>query len=544
MSRRSGSRFADKDMRNAFEQSAERFWLTMIRGSETPVFRAESAQSAAASAVASARRRASARELSPLARAIAAEPVSQAISPVVLAGVVRLIEFAIIVIVGAAVYGYAVYPIEGFDLRYVVADMAVASAAIIAFQTFDIYTTAAFRTHVHQLSRLALAWTIVFLIAIAFAFFIKFEDTFSRSWAAGWYVGGLCALFAGRLVLTSLVRRWARSGRLVRRVIIVGGGREGETLVRALEHEADSDLRICGVFDDRGGERSPQVVAGIPKLGTVDDLVEFTRRTRVDLILVSLPLTAEDRVLHMVRKLWVLPVDVRLAAHMSKLRFRPRAYSYIGNVPVLDIFDKPIADWNMVMKSAFDLVAGGLILIGMLPLMAATALAIKLDSPGPVLFRQRRLGFNNEVIEVFKFRSLYHKHADPTASKVVTKNDPRVTRVGRFIRKTSLDELPQLINVLRGELSLVGPRPHAVEANTANRLWEEVVDGYFARHRVKPGITGWAQINGWRGEVNTPEKLQNRVEHDLYYIENWSLLFDLYILLRTPFALLRTENAY
>jgi Undecaprenyl-phosphate glucose phosphotransferase len=511
---------------------------------ETPAFRAESTQNAAASAVAAARRRASARELSPLARAIAAEPVSQAISPVVLAGIVRAVELLLVAAIGAAVYVYTVFPIEGFEWRYVLADLAVATAAVTVFQLFDLYTTPAFRSHVHQLSRLGVAWTLVFLLALACAFFIKFEDTISRSWAAGWYLAGLAVLFADRLVLTSLVRRWARGGRLVRRVIIVGGGREGETLVRALRHETDSDLRICGVFDDRVGDRSPPVVAGIPKLGTVDDLVEFTRRTRVDLILVSLPLTAEERVLHMVRKLWVLPVDVRLAAHMSKLRFRPRAYSYIGNVPVLDIFDKPIADWNMVLKSTFDFVAGALIFIGLLPVMAVTALAIKLDSPGPVFFRQRRLGFNNEVIEVFKFRSLHHKFADPTASKVVTKDDPRVTRVGRFIRKTSIDELPQLLNVLRGELSLVGPRPHAVEANTSNKLWEEVVDGYFARHRVKPGITGWAQINGWRGEVNTPEKLQNRVEHDLYYIENWSLLFDLYILLRTPFALLRTENAY
>jgi Undecaprenyl-phosphate glucose phosphotransferase len=516
----------------------------MTRLSDPPIILAQGAHSAAASAVAAVRRRAQARELSPIAREIAAEPVARAISPVVLTGFVRAIEFLLIAAVGAAVYAIYVYPIEGFDWRYLYVDVGVAGAAVVTFQTFEIYGTTAFRTHVHQLSRLAIAWTIVFLLALALAFFVKFESTLSRTWAAAWYLTGLCVLLADRLVLTTLVRRWARNGRLVRRVIIVGGGREGEALVRALEAEADSDLRICGVFDDRGPDRAPDIVAGIPKLGTVDDLVEFTRLTRVDLILVSLPLTAEERVLQMVRKLWVLPVDVRLAAHMNRLRFRPRAYSYIGNVPVLDIFDKPLADWNLVLKAMFDRLVATAIVLALAPVMALTALAIRLDSPGPILFRQRRLGFNNEVIEVLKFRSLYHQYADPSASRVVTRNDARVTRVGRFIRKTSLDELPQLLNVLRGELSLVGPRPHAIEAPSGNKLWEEVVDGYFARHRVKPGITGWAQINGWRGELNTPEKLQRRVEHDLYYIENWSMLFDLYILLRTPFALLKTENAY
>ena len=162
-----------------------------------------------------------------------------------------------------------------------------------------------------------------------------------------------------------------------------------------------------------------------------------------------------------------------------------------------------------------------------------------------MFFKQKRFGFNNERIDVFKFRSLYHEMADPTASKVVTKDDPRVTRVGRFIRKTSIDELPQLINVVfKGNLSLVGPRPHAVQQKLQNQLLDEAVDGYFARHRVKPGITGWAQINGWRGEVDSAEKIQRRVEFDLYYIENWSVLFDAYILLKTPLALLKTENAY
>src|SRR6185503_19818700 len=228
-----------------------------------------------------------------------------------------------------------------------------------------------------------------------------------------------------------------------------------------------------------------------------------------------------------------------------KLRFRPRAYSYLGNVPVIDVVDPPITDWDVVMKWLFDKAIGGLTLLALSPLMALVALLIKFDSPGPVFFRQRRHGFNNENIEVFKFRSLYTDKTDHDARKSVTKDDPRVTRVGRFIRKTSIDELPQLFNVVfKGNLSLVGPRPHAVHAKAENRVYDEAVDDYFARHRVKPGITGWAQINGWRGETDTQEKIQRRVEHDLYYIENWSVLFDLYILLKTPFALLKTENAY
>jgi exopolysaccharide biosynthesis polyprenyl glycosylphosphotransferase len=211
---------------------------------------------------------------------------------------------------------------------------------------------------------------------------------------------------------------------------------------------------------------------------------------------------------------------------------------------MIDLFDKPIANWDHVSKWLFDKIIGTLALTALAPLMLLVALAVKLESRGPVFFRQKRYGFNNELIEVFKFRSMYIDRCDASAAKLVTKNDPRVTRVGRFIRKTSVDELPQLINVLKGNLSLVGPRPHAVQAKAAGHLYDEVVDGYFARHKVKPGITGWAQINGWRGETDTEEQIAKRVEHDLYYIENWSVFLDLYILIKTPFALLNTEHAY
>ena len=478
-----------------------------------------------------------------LAEAMAGQSAAPAYSPIVLAGIVRIVEFALIVGSGALVHMLYVLPAIGYTYEYYVAIGAIGLTMIAAFQALDINHVAAFRLPTQQGYRIVGAWTLVFLATLAIIFFMRIEDSFSRVWLLTWYAVGLTALLAERAVLSLFVRHMTRTGRLDRRTVIVGGGPAGEQLLATLSHQEDTDLKIFGVFDDRTDERSPDVVAGYPKLGNVDDLVEFARHTRIDLVIFTLPITAEQRMLQMLRKLWVLPIDIRLAAHTNKLRFRPRSYSYIGNVPVLDVVDKPIADWDVVMKSAFDRVVGCILLALLSPVLLLVALAVKLDSKGPVFFKQKRYGFNNELIEVFKFRSMYVETLDHTASKLVTRDDPRVTRVGRFIRKTSLDELPQLFNVaIFGNLSLVGPRPHAVHAKAADRQYDEVVDGYFARHRVRPGITGWAQVNGWRGETDTPEKIQRRVEHDLYYIENWSILFDLYILAMKPFALVRASN--
>jgi len=211
---------------------------------------------------------------------------------------------------------------------------------------------------------------------------------------------------------------------------------------------------------------------------------------------------------------------------------------------MFDIFDKPIRDWDSVAKRIFDIVFAVFAIACLWPVMLAAGIAVKLSSKGPMLFRQKRHGFNNEIINVLKFRSMYTSMSDQTAIKAVTKGDPRVTPVGRFLRKSSIDELPQLFNVLKGELSLVGPRPHAVSAQTGERRYVDVVEGYFARHRVKPGVTGWAQINGLRGELDSDEKIRARTAHDLDYIENWSILFDLKILFLTPIRLLNTDNAY
>ncbi|MGA9089228.1 MAG: undecaprenyl-phosphate glucose phosphotransferase [Bradyrhizobium sp.] len=486
------------------------------------------------------------RRLSQAALAVTNQKVRRAYSPVVITGVVRVADFVLLSFIGVALYlGYMV-PRAGFHWGYVTAIFGMTATAVICFQASDIYDVQIFRGQLRQMTRMISSWALVFLLFIGASFFAKLGSEISRLWLSAFFIFGLAALVAERLFLRTMVRRWARQGRLDRRTIVVGADQNGEKLIEALKVQDDSDIDVLGVFDDRNDNRALNTCAGSPKLGKVDDIVEFARRTRVDLVLFALPISAETRILEMLKKLWVLPVDIRLSAHTNKLRFRPRSYSYLGKVPTLDVFEAPITDWDLVMKWMFDHFVGGIILLLAAPLMALVALAVKLDSPGPVLFRQKRFGFNNERIDVYKFRSLYHDQADPLASKVVTKNDSRVTRVGRFIRKTSLDELPQLFNVVfKSNLSLVGPRPHAVQGKLQSRLFDEAVDGYFARHRVKPGITGWAQINGWRGEVDSEEKIQKRVEFDLYYIENWSVLFDLYILLKTPLALLtKNENAY
>jgi Undecaprenyl-phosphate glucose phosphotransferase len=470
---------------------------------------------------------------------------SPAASSVVVAGLWRIIEAVLLTIAGAVVYFLYVYKQIGWEPVYAIAIPGIALAAIFSFQAFETYQIAALRKPVAYLPRIIVAWVLVFLLAFTAVFFLKLEGLFSRVFMGSWFWIGLLVLMIARFLLSLRIMRMTLQGQLDRRTAIVGSGEAVEKLIWSLKSDPDSDIKLVGIFDDRLDARSPEVIAGYAKLGTVEDLVEYARHTRLDLVIFAMPITAEARLLTMLRKLWILPIDVRLAAHSQRLRFRPRNYSYISGIPVLDMVDKPIADWDVVMKWLFDKIIGISLLIISSPLLVILALLVKFTSRGPVFFRQKRYGFNNELIEVYKFRSMYEAATDMTASKLVTKNDPRVTPVGRFLRKTSLDELPQLLNVVFfGNISLVGPRPHAVHAKAENRLYDQVVDGYFARHRVKPGITGLAQINGWRGETDTEEKIQRRVEFDLQYIENWSLWMDMEILIRTPFSLLNAENAY
>ena len=481
--------------------------------------------------------------LSEAAERIVSMPTEPSYSSAVIVGVAQVIEALLLATLGFAIFGAYVGMEEAFFyVPLIVGSVAVAN---ILFNAARTHRVPAYRTVVEQSGRVLAAWSVIITAIAVGIFLFKAHDMVSRVWLVSWYALGAIVLITFRMSLRALVRQWTAEGKLKRRTVIVGGGKDAEALIDALQKGADSDIRLFGLFDDRNDDRSPESVASLPKLGRVSDLIEFARRTRVDLVIVSMPLSAEKRVLEMLRQLWVLPVDIRLSAHMSQLRFTSKAYSYVGSVPVFDMADRPISDWNLVFKWAFDKLVALVALILLSPIMLATAIAIKLESKGPVIFKQKRHGFNNELIEIYKFRSMYTDRTDANASKLVTKDDPRVTKVGKFIRKTSIDELPQFINVLQGRLSVVGPRPHATQAKADNKLYYEAVDGYFARHKVKPGITGWAQINGWRGETDTVDKIMQRVQYDLHYIENWSILMDLYILVMTPASLfLRSDNAY
>ncbi len=468
------------------------------------------------------------------------------VSQRVLTGAVRIMDAVLVAAVGLAIaLVYVSEPIVTRDADYALLLCAAAAVQICVFQALRLYDPARFSSFVGQLPRVVLGWLITLAIVGAGLVFMKAAQEYSRVWLALWFFAGAVALIAGRALLTHLVRSWARQGRLYRRAVIYGAGAVSEEVIQQLERDAGTDIRISGIFDERDQQgRAPRLIAGYPRLGGLKDLLELGRESRIDLVIVALPVTAEQRLSQIVKQLSVLPADIKLPARATAIRFSPKTYSHVGSVAMIDLHDKPIADWGTVLKWVFDKTIAALAVVLLAPVMAAVAAAIRLDSRGPVLFKQKRYGFNNELIEVYKFRSMYTDLCDAKAARLVTKDDLRVTKVGRFIRKTSLDELPQLFNVLRGNLSLVGPRPHAVSAKADNRLYDEVVDGYFARHKVKPGITGWAQINGWRGETDTAEKIEKRVEHDLYYIENWSLLLDLYILMKTPVSLLKTDSAY
>jgi Undecaprenyl-phosphate glucose phosphotransferase len=352
---------------------------------------------------------------------------------------------------------------------------------------------------------------------------------------------GLCVvgLYGLHIRWSSLVARWRARGDLTPNIVVVGATKNAERLIR--EALGRRDINILGVFDDRLA-RSPDSVQGVPVLGDTDALMTHKMLPYVDRIVLAVDPAARVRVRELSQRLAVLPNEVSLLVDPQGSGERIAALEKLAQAPLAPL-DRSDPDRRAFNKRLQDLILGGVGLVVLSPVMALTALAIRLDSPGPVMFRQRRHGFNQEEIVVWKFRSMRHDAADATASRQVTPDDDRVTRVGRFLRSTSLDELPQLLNVLSGEMSLVGPRPHAIGMKTGHVESARLVAEYAHRHRIKPGMTGWAAVRGSRGPLHTAQEVRRRVQLDIDYVERQSFWLDLWIILITVPVLLGDRAA-
>jgi Undecaprenyl-phosphate glucose phosphotransferase len=470
------------------------------------------------------------------------------ISRSIVTGCVAIFDILALVASGLAVYGMYVHPnaSEGF-LPYLSAIAVLVTFVLASFSLAGLYGFTSIIRPFRQMPRLIVLIGICFLVLIALGFLFKVTVEFSRVWTVLWAFLGTGLIIINRTGVPSLLRRLALKGQLTKNIIVFGAGNQGARLVQRIEDTKEPWTRVIGVFDDRL-TRIDNHVHGKEVRNGLLKMIEFGREQQADEILIALPWSAEDRIVAIIKAISVLPAQVSLCPELTRRELlQPHAWAGSGidhGMPVLTVLDKPVHGWSAVAKQALDSAMGVIFTSIALPLMAVIAVLIKLDSPGPVLFQQMRYGFNNKLIGVYKFRTMYADKSDQAAAKLTQRNDPRVTRVGAFLRRSSLDELPQLFNVLKGEMSVVGPRPHAVEAKAGGTLYEEVVDEYAVRHKVKPGITGWAQVNGWRGNTETEADLLGRVQHDLYYIDNWTILLDFIIILRTAWAVVKGENSY
>jgi Undecaprenyl-phosphate glucose phosphotransferase len=361
------------------------------------------------------------------------------------------------------------------------------------------------------------------------------------AWYSVWMLVAFIAISANRRLARNHLLRMTCKGTFQARIAIYGAGALAEHVIAAIS-KRHHDAVFVGSFDDRV-DASRQPSRGPECLGSIEDLIALGRSGEIDQVIIALPETAERRIAEVTRRLEQLPASLHIATHFSGEFLDVRAthhVSALGNVGLIDIKKKPMADWGCYVKIAEDYIIASITLIAALPVMLLIAIAIKCDSPGPVFFRQRRHGLNRRVINVMKFRSMTVSEDDATVVQAKRYGDARVTRVGAFLRRSSLDELPQLFNVLRGEMSLIGPRPHAL---LHDDQYAEQVERYANRHQVKPGMTGWAQVNGFRGPTETIDNMRHRIACDLAYIDRWSLWFDMRILVLTVFVGFRHKNA-
>lgn len=416
------------------------------------------------------------------------------------------------------------------SMQYYLAGMIAVGSFLFLSEWHALYGSWRAESLRHEAWMIMSIWMLTCCLLLALVFFSKSSIHFSRVTMLAWAITTPATLVGERLFLRYTLRRFRRLGFNTRSVAIVGGGKSATQLIGVISGAPWMGLKIEGIYDDDADDRSSDVKV----------LLQHVRDGLIDSVYLTYPMQQEQKIRQLVDCLADSTVSVHVVPDVFVSELLHARWNSLGNVPLVSVFESPFYGSSMLLKRVEDIVLGSLILLLITPLMAMIAIAVRVSSPGPAIFRQRRYGLNGQVIEVWKFRSMSVQENGAHVPQA-QKNDPRVTPLGAFLRKTSLDELPQFINVLQGQMSIVGPRPHAVSHNEEYR---KLIHGYMLRHKVKPGITGWAQVNGWRGETDTVEKMEMRVKYDLEYFNNWSLWLDLKIIGMTVLSVMRGKNAY
>jgi putative colanic acid biosysnthesis UDP-glucose lipid carrier transferase len=382
-----------------------------------------------------------------------------------------------------------------------------------------------------------IGWGIIIAVLLLLNYAANFSRHYSEPVILTWFLVTPFALLISHIVVRIISDTLRKKGGM-RSAVVVGANETSLKLVNRIAEFPYLLIDNRGFFDERNDDRVP---AGLgARLGGITDVASYAREHGIEMIFISLPMSAQPRIREIIDDLHDTTASVYFLPDVYVYDLMQASFGSVGGIPVVAACESPFSGVDSVVKNVSDFVLALIILILLSPIMLCIALAVVLTSPGPAIFRQRRYGLNGEEITVYKFRSMTVRE-DGANVVQAQKNDSRVTKIGAFLRRTSLDELPQFFNVLQGRMSIVGPRPHAV---AHNELYRKLIKGYMLRHKVKPGITGWAQVNGLRGETDVLEKMQGRIDHDLYYLQNWSVWLDLWIIVLTVWVVLRRDNAY
>ncbi|MEW5838454.1 MAG: undecaprenyl-phosphate glucose phosphotransferase [Pseudomonadota bacterium] len=447
-----------------------------------------------------------------------------------------------VIVLIAGVLSYLIYfGIDAFPIppHYSLLGFASALMLVATFSSTGVYRSWRGSYIGLMLGRVVLGWVVTVISLLVVLFLLKASEDYSRLLTIIWSATTAVLLIGERLLLFYALRWLRMRGRNHKRVILVGYSEVTRELIRRINSATWTGFDVVAVFDDQATESNS--IEGVPLSRDLAEIENHIKNKLIAEVWITLPLRDEARVRHVLHLLRHSTVNVRYVPDIFAFRLINHGVSEIAGMPMLDLSTTPMTGVNLWIKAIEDRVLAALILLGISPLLMVIALAVKLSSPGPILFKQKRHGWDGREITVYKFRSMVNHQENSGRVTQACKGDPRITPVGAFLRRTSLDELPQFLNVLQGRMSIVGPRPHAI---AHNEQYKELIDDYMQRHKVKPGITGWAQINGYRGETDTLEKMQKRIEYDLYYIEHWSLWFDLKIIILTIFKGFIHKNAY